>query len=65
MAKVADKRRADGVPSGGLTVTRFRAVRKYRHECGRNFRAVVVDCPKYLSKRSEKEDEAAGNGEIP
>jgi len=25
----------------------------------------VVDCPKYLSKRSKKKDKTAGNGKIP
>ena len=39
--------------------------RKCQHECKQSFRAVVVDCPKYLSKRSKKEDKTAGNGKIP
>ena len=30
--------------------------RKCQHECKQSFRAVVVDCPKYLSKRSKKKD---------
>ena len=28
--------------------------RKCQHECKQSFRAVVVDCPKYLSKRSAR-----------
>ena len=36
-----------------------------QHECKQSFRAVVVDCPKYLSKRSKKKDKTAGNGKIP
>ncbi len=39
--------------------------RKCQHECKQSFRAVVVDCPKYLSKRSKKKDKTAGNGKIP
>ena len=39
--------------------------RKCQHECKQSFRAVVVDCPKYLSKRSKKKDKPAGNGKIP
>ena len=38
--------------------------RKCQHECKQSFRAVVVDCPKYLSKRSKKKDKTAGNGKI-
>ena len=38
---------------------------KRRLECKQSFRAVVVDCPKYLSKRSKKKDKTAGNGKIP
>ena len=39
--------------------------RKCQHECKQSFRAVVVDCPKYLSKRSKKKGKTAGNGKIP
>ena len=39
--------------------------RKCQHECKQSFRAVVVDCTKYLSKRSKKKDKTAGNGKIP
>ena len=39
--------------------------RKCQHECKQSFRAVVVDCPKSVSKRSKKKDKTAGNGKIP
>ncbi|MCR2002931.1 hypothetical protein ABID24_002726 [Blautia caecimuris] len=39
--------------------------RKCQHECKQSFRAVVVDCPKYLSKRSKKKGKTAGNGKTP
>ena len=39
--------------------------RKCHHECKQSFRAVVVDCPKYLSKRTKKKGKTAGNGKIP
>ena len=47
--------------------------RKCRHPCKRSFRAIVIECPKYLSKRSRQRDETedgeneagAGNGRIP
>ena len=35
------------------------------NELCRKCRAGVVDCPKYLSKRSKKKDKTAGNGKIP
>lgn len=31
--------------------------RKCQHTCKQSFRAVVVDCPQYLSKRSKKKEE--------
>ena len=31
--------------------------RKCQHECKQSFRAVVVDCPRYLSKRAKKKEE--------
>ena len=46
-------------------VTYNELCRKCQHECRQSFRAVVVDCPKYLSKRSKKKDKTAGNGKIP
>ncbi|MCI8294621.1 MAG: hypothetical protein HFG22_01785 [Lachnospiraceae bacterium] len=47
--------------------------RKCRHPCKQSFRAVVIERPKYLSKRSRWRDETeggeksegAGNGKIP
>lgn len=30
--------------------------RKCQHECRQSFRAVVVDCPRYLSKRAKKKE---------
>lgn len=47
--------------------------RKCRHPCKQSFRAIVIECPKYLSKRSRQRDETedgeneagAGNGRIP
>lgn len=54
-------------------VTYNELCRKCGHDCKQSFRAVVVDCPKYLSKRSRRRDETengengdgAGNGRIP
>ena len=54
-------------------VTYNELCRKCRPPCKQSFRAVVVDCPKYLSKRSRRRDETengensegAGNGRIP
>ena len=31
--------------------------RKCQHTCKQSFRAVVVDCPRYLSKRAKKKEE--------
>lgn len=31
--------------------------RKCRNECKQSFRAVVVECPRYLSKRAKKKEE--------
>lgn len=30
--------------------------RKCQHECKQNFRAVVIDCPHYLSKRAKRKE---------
>ena len=32
--------------------------RKCRHACKQNFRAVIIDCPKYLSKRARRKGDA-------
>lgn len=31
--------------------------RKCQHDCKQSFRAVIVDCPRYLSKRSKRKKE--------
>ena len=31
--------------------------RKCQHGCKQSFRAVVIDCPSYLSKRAKKKEE--------
>ena len=28
--------------------------RKCQHECKQSFRAVIIDCPRYLSKRTKR-----------
>ena len=38
-------------------VTYNELCRRCRHDCKQSFRAVVIECPKYLSKRSRKEAE--------
>ena len=30
--------------------------RKCQHECKQSFRAVVIDCPRYLSKRAKRKE---------
>ena len=35
-------------------VTYNELCRKCQHECRQSFRAVVIDCPRYLSKRAKK-----------
>ena len=32
--------------------------RKCRHDCKQSFRAAVVACPRYLSKRAKKKEES-------
>lgn len=32
--------------------------RKCRHTCKQSFRAVIIDCPKYLSKRARRKEDA-------
>ncbi len=47
-------------------VTYNELCRRCRRDCKQSFRAVVIECPKYLSKRSRKKKEkTAGNGKIP
>lgn len=35
-----------------------RLCRKCQHTCRQSFRAVIVDCPCYLSKRAAKKEES-------
>ena len=74
MARMSNKRRLEWSfflsDRSRITYDRSRITynelcRKCQHECKQSFRAVVVDCPKYLSKRSKKKDKTAGNGKIP
>ena len=37
-------------------VTYNELCRKCKHGCKQSFRAVVVDCPRYLSKRAKKKE---------
>ena len=54
-------------------VTYYGFCRRCRQVCMQSFRAVVIECPKYFSKRSRrrdnpkdgKDDTGAGNGKIP
>lgn len=54
-------------------VTYNELCRRCCHDCKQSFRAVVIECPKYLSKRSRrrdspedgKDDTGAGNSKIP
>lgn len=32
--------------------------RKCRHTCKQSFRATVIDCPRYLSKRAKNKEDA-------
>ena len=38
-------------------VTYNELCRKCKHGCKQSFRAVVIDCPRYLSKRAKKKEE--------
>ncbi|WP_368361652.1 hypothetical protein [Ruminococcus sp. RTP21484sp1_RTP21281st1_A2_RTP21281_210402] len=38
-------------------VTYNELCRKCQHGCKQSFRAVVIDCPRYLSKRAKKKEE--------
>lgn len=67
MARMSNKRRLEWsfFLNDRSRITYNELCRKCQHECKQSFRAVVVDCPKYLSKRSKKKDKTAGNGKIP
>ena len=64
MARMSNKRRLEWsfFLNDRSRITYNELCRKCQHECKQSFRAVVVDCPKYLSKRSKKKDKTAGNG---
>ncbi len=55
MARMSNKRRLEWsfFLNDRSRITYNELCRKCQHECKQSFRAVVVDCPKYLSKRSE------------
>lgn len=67
MARMSNKRRLEWsfFLNDRSRITYNELCRKCQHECKQSFRSVVVDCPKYLSKRSKKKDRTAGNGKIP
>ena len=67
MARMSDKRRLAGsfFLNDRTRITYNELCRKCQHQCKQSFRVVVVDCPKYLSKRSKKKDRTPGNGKIP
>ena len=73
MARMSNKRRLEWsfFLNDRSRITYNELCRKCQHECKQSFRSVVVDwsvvvdCPKYLSKRSKKKDKTAGNGKIP
>ena len=67
MARMSNKRRLEWsfFLNDLSSITYNELCRKCQHECKQSFRAVVVDCPKYLSKRSKKKDITAGKGKIP
>ena len=53
MARMSNKRRLEWsfFLNDRSRITYNELCRKCQHECKQSFRAVVVDCPKYLSKR--------------
>lgn len=67
MARMSNKRRLEWsfFLNDRNRITYNELCRKCQHGGKQSFRAVVVDCPKYLSKRSKKKDKATGNGKIP
>ncbi|MCJ7834896.1 hypothetical protein MUB23_05750 [Cuneatibacter sp. NSJ-177] len=67
MARMSKKRRLEWsfFLNDRSRITYNELCRKCQHKCKQSFRAVVIDCPKYLSKRSKKKVRTAGNGKIP
>lgn len=61
MARMSNKRRLElsFFLNERNRVTYNELCRKCRHACKQSFRAVVVECPRYLSKRSRRK---AGTG---
>ena len=56
MARMSNKRRLEWsfFLNDRSRITYNELCRKCQHECKQSFRAVVVDCPRYLSKRAKK-----------
>ena len=56
MARMSNKRRLEWsfFLNDRSRITYNELCRKCQHECKQSFRAVVVDCPKYLSKVPRK-----------
>ena len=56
MARMSNKRRLEWsfFLNDHSRITYNELCRKCQYQCKQSFRAVVVDCPKYLSKRSER-----------
>ena len=54
MARMSNKRRLEWsfFLNDRSRITYNELCRKCQHECKQSFRAVVVDCPHYLSKRA-------------
>ena len=67
MARMSNKRRLEWsfFLNDRSRITYNELCRKCQPQCKQSFRAVVVACPKYLSKLSKKKDKTAGNGKIP
>ena len=67
MARMSKKRRLEWsfFLNDRSRITYNELCRKCQHKFKQSFRAVVIDCPKYLSKRSKKKVRTAGNGKIP
>ena len=56
MARMSNKRRLEWsfFLNDRTRITYNELCRKCQHQCKQSFRVVVVDCPKYLSKRSAR-----------
>ncbi|MFQ7207812.1 hypothetical protein G4386_16265 [[Ruminococcus] gnavus] len=56
MARMSNKRRLEWsfFLNDRSRITYNELCRKCQYQCKQSFRAVVIDCPKYLSKRSAR-----------